>query len=310
MRVILLVLAALVFPAAAQEDMSAKTWLNNMSQALRDKEFKASLIQLQAGHVRPLVYLHGIVNGQEIAFLEYLNGPPKNAVRVGNTVTFIEHDQAPYSVVAGRLQGIWPAAFAGDIGALETSYQFILGGRSRIAGRPGQMIRLLPYDNSRYGYQVWLDMETYLPLRFDMLTEDRQLLEQLMVIELLELQEPPALLLEAYKHEWPPVIDQAERQEGQNWQFAWLPKGFSVLIRDHHRLIGSHEAVEYIGLSDGMASISVYVARAGSSPLPEELLTRNGLSLVTEKVGNAEVVALGKVPMETLSRIAKSLTLE
>ena len=41
-------------------------------------------------------------------------------------------------------------------------------------------------------------------------------LEQIMVIELIEFSEPPAILQEAYKQEWPAVIDQAERQDGQN----------------------------------------------------------------------------------------------
>ncbi|MGP1782873.1 MucB/RseB C-terminal domain-containing protein, partial [Shewanella frigidimarina] len=81
-------------------------------------------------------------------------------------------------------------------------------------------------------------------------------------------------------------------------------------VKDQHRLIGSKEAVEYIAISDGLANISVYVAKAGEAPLPEELVTRNGLSLATERVGNAEVVAVGKVPAETLSRIAKSIMLQ
>ena len=310
MRLILLALAIFVTPAFAQDDLSAKAWLEKMSQALQETQFKASIIQLQADHIRPLVYLHGKVDDKEVAFLEYLNGPPKNAVRVANTVTFIEHDQPPYSVIANRIQGVWPQAFAGNVTDLEAGYQFVLGGRSRIAGRPGQMIRFIPTDNFRYGFQVWLDMDTYLPLRLDMLTQDKELLEQMMVVELLILQEPPSLLLEAYKQEWPPVMNPAERADGQNWQFSWLPSGFQVVVRDHHRLIGSHEAVEYIALTDGLASISVYVARAGQTPLPEELVTRNGLSLVTEQVGNTEVVAVGKVPTETLARIAKSLTLK
>lgn len=310
MRLILLALLALGLPAMAQEDMPAKVWLDKMSQALKEKEFKASIIQLQADHIRPLVYIHGKVNNQEVAFLEYLNGPPKNAVRVGNRVTFIEHDQPAYSIVSNHLQGVWPAAFSSKMSELEVGYQFVLGGRTRIAGRPGQMVRLLPNDEYRYGFHVWLDMETYLPLRYDMLTQDKQLLEQIMVIELFEFKDPPPILEEAFKQEWPAVIDQAERQDGQNWQFSWLPAGFKVVVRDHHHLIGSHEAVEYIALTDGLANISVYVARAGLSPLPEELITRNGVSLVAEKVGNAEVVAVGKVPVETLSRIAKSLRLE
>lgn len=290
--------------------LSAKYWLERMSLALKQTQFKASLIQLQAEQIRPMVYLHGKVDQHEVAFLEYLNGPPKNAVRVDSNVTFIEHDQQPYSVTAERIQGLWPQAFSADIVYLADGYQFVLGGRSRIAGRPGQLIRILPKDNHRFGYQVWLDMESYLPLRYDMINDERQLIEQILVIELLVLQNTPGLLLEAYKQEWPPVINQPERKEGKNWQFDWLPQGFKVVTRDHRRLMGSPEQVEYIALTDGMVSISVYVARSGSTPLPEEVVTNNGLAIATEQVGNAEVVALGQVPAATLTRIAKSLTLE
>ena len=290
--------------------LSAKYWLERMSLALKQTQFKASLIQLQAEQIRPMVYLHGKVDQHEIAFLEYLNGPPKNAVRVDSNVTFIEHDQQPYSVTADRIQGLWPQAFSGDIARLAGGYQFVLGGRSRIAGRPGQAIRILSKDSHRFGYQVWLDMESYLPLRYDMINDERQLIEQILVIELLVLQNTPGLLMEAFKQEWPPVINQPERKEGKNWQFDWLPQGFKVVTRDHRRLMGSPDKVEYIALTDGMVSISVYVARAGTTPLPEEIVTNNGLAIATEQVGNAEVVALGQVPTATLTRIAKSLTLE
>ncbi|MCL1113258.1 MULTISPECIES: MucB/RseB C-terminal domain-containing protein [Shewanella] len=310
MRLILLALLVVTFSTYAEDDLSAKAWLKNMSQALHEKQFKVSIIQLQTDHIRPLVYIHGIVDNQEIALLEYLNGPPKNAVRVGNRVTFIEHDQPPYSVTAPRIQGVWPAALAGDISQLEKGYQFVIGGRSRIAGRPGQMIRLLANDENRYDAQVWIDMDTYLPLRFDTINKDKQLLEQTMVVELIELSEPANILIEAAKQDWPAVINQAERTDGKNWQFTWLPQGFDVVVRDHHRLIGIHEPVEYIALTDGLANISVYVARAGENPLPNELLTRNGLSMVVVKVGTLEVVAIGKVPSETLERIANSLVLK
>ena len=310
MRFILLVLLAFNFPVIAQEDLSPKAWLENMSQALREQEFKISLIQLQADHIRPLVYIHGKVEDQEVAFLEHLNGPPKNAVRVGNTVTFIEHDQPAYSVNASRIQGILPPAFAGDISKLEAGYQFVLGGRSRLAGRPSQLVRIIPNDEFRYGYQVWLDMESFLPLRYDMLTQNKDLLEQILVVELLVLDEAPAILNEAYRQEWPAVVSQSKRDAGDDWAFKWLPAGFEILVKDSHRLMGSHEAVEYIALSDGIANISVYVARVGETKMPEELVTRNGLSLATEVVGNFEVVAVGKVPAETLSRVAKSIAIQ
>ncbi|MBV7314233.1 MucB/RseB C-terminal domain-containing protein [Shewanella sp. NIFS-20-20] len=288
----------------------AQVWLENMSQSLRKAQYKVSIIHLQANHIRPFVYLHGIVDGEQVAFLEYLNGPPMNAVRVGQTVTYIEHEQPAYSVHAGRIEGSWPAAFSGDINQLAKGYEFVLGGRSRIAGRPGQMIRLIPKDELRYSHQVWIDMESFLPLRYDLLSDNRDLIEQMLAIELLELPASAPLLEEAFRTEWPLVMNPPERADGQDWKFSWLPEGFRIVVKDHHRLLGSQQAVEYIALSDGLVDISVYVSRLGETPMPEELITRNGLSLVTELVGNAEVVVIGKAPSATLSRIAKSLHLE
>ncbi|MFQ6371331.1 MucB/RseB C-terminal domain-containing protein [Shewanella sp. YIC-542] len=310
MRLFWLAFLALALPAFAQEQLSAKAWLENMSQALRDKQFKISLIQLQVDSIRPLLYLHGTVDGKEVAFLEHLNGPIKNAVRVGNTVTFIEHDQPAYSMTSNRIQGVIPAAFAGDISALEAGYNLVLGGRARIAGRTGQMIRLVPNDEYRYTVQVWVDTASFLPLRYDMLSQDKQLLEQLLVIELFETKTPAPILEEAYQQEWPPVMNPSERADGQNWQFNWLPAGFRVIVRDHHRLIGTHEPVEYIALTDGLSNISIYVARSGDAPIPEELMTRDGISMASERVGNLEVVAVGRVPTQTLVRIASGLRLD
>ena len=301
---------AVAFPALAQNELSAKAWLVNMSQALHEKQFKTSLIHLQADHFSPLVYLHGKVDGKEVAFLEYLNGPPKNAVRVNDSVTFIEHDQPAYSVAANRIQGGWPQLLAGNFDNYEKGYEFVLGGRSRIAGRSAQMVRIIPRDESRYSHQVWVDMDTYLPLRYDLLTENKQLIEQLMAVELLLLPDTPPLLKEIVTQTWPPMIKTSGRAQGKNWHFTWLPLGFHVTSRDQHQLMGNQQPVEYISLTDGLVNISVYVARAGGAPLPEELMTRNGLSLVTEKVGSAEVVAMGKIPVNTLRKIATGLTLE
>ncbi|MCL1141423.1 MucB/RseB C-terminal domain-containing protein [Shewanella gaetbuli] len=309
MRLFLLALI-LLSPFSFAQEMSANDWLKNMSQSLTDKQFKASVVQIQADHIRPLVFLQGKVDGKSVSYLEYLNGPPKNAVKVDNKVTFLELDQQPYSIKANRIQGVWPASLSGNIAKLEQGYQFVLGGRSRIAGRAGQMIRFIAKDEFRYDSQVWLDMETFLPLRYDTLNRDKQLLEQTMVVELLELNEPPKILIEASKHDWPAVINPTDRKEAQNWQFTWLPQGFDMVVADNHRLIGIHEPVEYIALTDGLANISIYVARASDNPMPEELVTRNGISMVVEKVGNAEIVALGKVPTETLERIVRSLTLK
>lgn len=292
---------------APSGELSATVLLENMSRALRERAFKISLIHLQANHIQPLVYIHGRIDEREVAFLERLNGPPKNAVRIDNTVTFIEHGQSAYSVHANRIQGLIPSSFAGDIARLQSGYQFVLGGRSRIAGRPSQLVRVIPNDEYRYGYQLWLDLETYLPLRYEMITTDKQALEQLLVVELLVLDEAPAILLEVMKQQWPAVAAQLNRNNGNNWQLSWIPEGFKVIAKDHHRLMGLNEHVEYIAMSDGLANISVYITNNGETVLPEEIVTRNGISMVSKQMGSIEIIAIGQVPSPTLFRIASSV---
>ncbi|QSX34708.1 MucB/RseB C-terminal domain-containing protein [Shewanella avicenniae] len=311
MRAVILLLIAFVAPVFAQEQLTAEAWLDNMSQALHQKQFKASIIELEADQIRPIIYMHGVVNNTEVAFLEHLNGLKRNAVRVGDTVTYLEHEQQVYSIHADRIPGIMPDAFAGNTAELVDGYQLVLGGRSRLAGRVGQMVRLMPKDEYRFAVVVWIDTESYLPLRYDIITQDNKLLEQLMVVELFIADETPSLLEDAFKQTWPAAMSPSEREDGQNWQFDWLPAGFKVIVRDSHRLFNSKEAVEYVALTDGISSISVYVARIGEAPLPEELITRDGIAMATRQVANQyEVVAIGKVPKATLVRIADSIRLQ
>ncbi|RLV57917.1 MucB/RseB [Parashewanella curva] len=310
MRNILIFLSLVALPALAQNEMTAKAWLENMSQALQHQGYKASMVQVQAGHIRPLVYLHDKVDNKEVAFLEYLNGPPQKAVRIDNTVTFIEHDQTPYSIFSNRIEGLWPAAFTSNLGILSHSYQFVLGGRARIAGRPGQLVRIISKDNNRFSYRVWLDMDNFLPLRMDTVSVDKNLLQQLMVVEIGQFDTTPEILQEAIKRQWPSARVISPQKQTYHWKFTWLPKGFKVRTRDHHRLYGSREPVEYIGLTDGLANISVYISESKTTELPSELTSQNGMAIVTDRIGDAEVVVVGQAPSKTLIEIAKSLRLE
>ncbi|GLS82510.1 MucB/RseB C-terminal domain-containing protein [Paraferrimonas haliotis] len=306
-RILTVLLALLTFSVSAEQASgNADAWLERMSQALNEKQFKASMVHLQTNQVRPLIYLHGHQDGEHLAFMDHLNGPFKSAVRIDNVVTYLEQDQPPYSVKSSRIPGLFPPIFAGDIHRLDDGYQFVLGGRSRIAARMAQLVRIVARDENRFSYMVWLDTETALPLRIDMLAGE-QLLDRLMVIELTLTDEPPVLLLEAARREWPATIETPSVATEANWHFGWLPDGFKETVRDQHRLFGANEAVEYVSVSDGMVQISVYLAVAGQVELPEHITHNNGTAIATARHGELEVVAIGKVPADTLHQIALNI---
>ncbi|ADN74937.1 sigma E regulatory protein, MucB/RseB [Ferrimonas balearica DSM 9799] len=293
--------------ANAQEAVSAQAWLERMASALNTQPFQLSFVQLQRDQIRALRYLHGVVDGEEVAYLDHLNGPAKSVVRVGEQVTYLEHDVAPYSVAAARIRGWLPPVFGGQIERLVPHYQFVLAGRNRVAGRTAQLIRVVPNDSFRYQYRVWLDLETALPLRVDLLDTDNNLLEQLLVIELHKFDQPLPALAELKGRKWPDVVLPPHQKDTPRWQFGWLPHGFEMTHYDRHMLLGLNEPVEYLSLSDGLAELSVYIGRVGQVELPTHLTTTNGLALATAIHGDVEVVVVGKMPVDTLSNVANNI---
>ncbi|MBY5993490.1 MucB/RseB C-terminal domain-containing protein [Ferrimonas balearica] len=293
--------------ANANEADTAQRWLERMASSLTAENFQISLVQLQRDQIRTLRYFHGVVEGEEVAYLDHLNGPSKSVVRVGNQVTYLEHDVAPYSVNAGRIHGWLPPAFAGNIERLTPHYQFVKAGRNRVAGHTAQLIRIVPEDAYRYQYRVWLDIESALPLRVDLLDTENNLLEQVLAIELHLFEQPLPQLEELKAQVWPNVVVPPQSSQNSRWQFGWLPKGFAVTHYDQHLLLGLNEPVEYLSLSDGLADFSVYIGLAGQVELPTHLSTTNGLALASAIHGEVEVVVVGKLPVDALSNVANNI---
>ncbi|TKB55543.1 MucB/RseB [Ferrimonas aestuarii] len=294
-------------PAHAVDDNSPISWLRKMQTALNESQFQYSLIHLQMDHIRPLRYLHGVVDGKEVAYLEHLNGPRKNVVRVNNQVTYLEHEVKPYSVQSERISGFIPPAFGTGVERFTPFYQLALVGKDRVAGRSAQVLRIVSTDRFRYSYQVWLDVDTGLPLRIDTANAEGHLLEQYMVVELMLFEKPVPVIAELAKQKWPPILVPAQPSDKQQWRFGWLPKGFEVTHVDQHRLLGINEPVQYLSLSDGLTDMSVYIGLVGPSELPSDISVGNGLSLASARHGDVEVVAVGKLPKETLANVAGSI---
>ncbi len=285
----------------------ARQWLQRMATSLTETHFQFSMMQMQRDQSQPLRYTHGVVDGQQVALLETLNGPLSSVVRVGSTVVFLEYGNQPYSVASDRIPDLWPGAFAGNLGVFDNHYQFVLAGRNRIAGRPVQIVRVMALDAYRYQYQLWLDQESALPLRMDLLDANNNLLEKLLVIESHLFAEPLPILSELQAQQWPSILVPPANNVNERWRFGWLPEGFVLRHYDKHRLLGLNEPIEYLSLTDGLSDFSVYIGRAGRVTLPKNIVAGNGLGLASAIHGDFEVVVVGKMPAEALTNVAENL---
>lgn len=64
------------------------------------------------------------------------------------------------------------------------SYDPVLAGRSRVAGLVAQVVRLVPKEADKYGFVLWVDEQSHLLLRVDMVDKEGNLVEQVLGVDL------------------------------------------------------------------------------------------------------------------------------
>ena len=144
-------------------------------------------------------------------------------------------------------------------------------------------------------------------LRVATLDSDGEILEQTQLTSLDIRTELPAELQELAQVTPPPlVIDyRSTVPPEEDWQLGWVPPGFTKQRANRHELAITQVPADYQMYSDGMTSFSVYVV-AGTESL--SALQYSGIeSLYSHDFGEYQVTVVGRLPLETVQRIATSV---
>ncbi|MFT6989926.1 MAG: sigma-E factor negative regulatory protein RseB [Paraglaciecola sp.] len=324
-RVILTLLITLFVPwqAFAQEEPdnnrstdsytsdSAQAWLAKMSNAVKSLNYTISFVLLKPGaDSQPYLWRHGVnEDGIEMEQLNILNGPGREVVRIGNKVSYFEPNVPPYSLQSSIINGPLPSEFFHRPEKLMFGYEFIMVGRSRIAGRAAQQIRIISKDKSRFDLNVWLDQETGLLLKMNMFGQETQLLEQIQVTGLQVTKTPDPFFSKIEPGMLPEVVSFSPNVPlNSPWKIGFIPKGMTIVKRDLRRLAGSGEVVEYIMLSDGLVDVSVYLQERKNNVSQDNLVgTVQSDTLLTIEHGELNITVIGKLPAATANAIAKSV---
>ncbi len=294
-----------------EQQVDPRKLMSLMRQASAELNYEASFVHVDNGHIEPIRYTHAVIDGQEVAHLTHLTEPVREMVLRGDSVTHFEPNLEPFTVQGRHMPGVYFQLFNTDLDRLEQNYQMLMAGRSRMAGRPAQVMRLVPNDEHRYGYVLWLDMDTQMLLRADMISREGELIQQVMVVSLYFYNQPSPWLVELSQVALPPVIELPlfdPDNSPLHWGAGWLPKGFVLENADRHRLGMVHKPVDYLQFSDGLIKISVYVSQAGqNSAIAEQRIRQGAVSLHSIIRDNLEITVIGEVPPETTQRVAESV---
>ena len=298
-RICLVLLLALAGPLQAAD---VDAWLARIAPALGGLDYRGTLVYVADGRLATLRVFHRNDDGHERERLVAISGPPREVVRDGAWVMCFGTGPAPVAYELGGA-GRWSPALALSQALRLPGYQAKLAGGGRVAGREAQIVEVAATDGWRYGYRLWIDRQSGLPLRVDLLDGRGDAVEQVAFTEL-ELGVRPGD--EELRPSGDAVLAQVDALQpdagaAPAWRVPVPPEGFELRVARRH---GDGVHLLY---SDGLASVSVYVEKAGAGLRGSQASQRGAVNARSYWVDGWHVLAIGKVPAATVDRFARTL---
>jgi sigma-E factor negative regulatory protein RseB len=307
-----LLLALLGGQAAAQE---ARDWLDRMSRAVEDLNYRGTFVHVLDGTAEQLQIVHRNADGQSGERILSLLGAGREIVRQGDRVQGIFPDRRIVSFETRSDVSALVSALPSTTVDLEPHYEIKIGGAARVADRPVQMLEIKPRDEFRYGYMLWLDQETAMPLQSQLIDEQGRVVEQILFTDI----EIPADVAVA---ELEATIDttgfttlraseSAPLAAEIPWRAADVPGGFKLSAATQSPMAGSDTPVEHLVYSDGLATVSVFIEDpATKAEVGEGFFAVGSTNAYSLTLRGRKVTAMGEVPRQTVRTIASSLVAE
>lgn len=305
-----LLTGCLLYPSIAPAQTSASgALLQQMEQASQSLNYELAFINVSRLGIESLRYRHAVLDNKIYAQLLQMDGPRREIIQRGNDISYFEPGLEPFSLPGKHIIDALPSLIYADFQQLASYYDFVPVGRTRIADQLCEVVRIVARDGTRYSYVVWLDSETRLPLRIDLLDRDGETLEQYRVVSFAVDEGVRGLMQGLQKANLPPSLSVPDNGPVKlSWQPGWIPAGMREVSQNRRTLPSLNKPVESRLYSDGLFSFSVNVSPAdkGSSA---QLLRTGRRTVQIEIRDNKEIMVVGELPPTTAKRIADSINL-
>lgn len=302
--------------SAASADDEARSWLTQMNQALSGRNYQGEFVHRGHGAAERLRIFHRVRDGHVAERLVSLSTHGREVVRHDAELQCFLPDQQTVLVETrpdrGSLLGTVPNFEAG----VEENYRVEFIGHERVLGRATRVVAVLPKDGYRFGYRLWIDEQSKMPLITELCDAAGHELEEVLFTSL-ELDGPLPdsafkTALDTSRFQWvrQSAVPPRATEPDLPWQLQRLPPGFRLSASGEQHLPGSDQPVTHLVVSDGLASVSVFIEGPPAPPRqPVEGQGRVGsASAYARIVGGHQVTAVGEVPPQTLEYIASGVT--
>lgn len=303
-----LLTGSLFLSSALAQDTAPGRLLQQMNQASQSLNYELAFINITKLGVESLRYRHVLDDRQTLAQLVQMDGPRREVILRGNEVSYFEPGLEPFTLTGDHIVDALPSVTFADISQLARYYNFIAVGRARVADRPSEVVRVVARDGTRFSYIVWIDEDSKLPLRVDLLDRDGETLEQFRVIAFDVGPQVADKMRSLARLTLPPLL-RLPATEGVsfNWRAAWLPDGFREVSRSRRPLPSLSEPVESRLYSDGLFSFSINVSPAHNNRSDDQYLRQGRRTIHTETRNNVEISVVGELPSVTAKQVAAAV---
>ncbi|WP_032093330.1 sigma-E factor regulatory protein RseB [Necropsobacter rosorum] len=304
----------LVFSGAlfAQETLEPKQLLEKMHDAKDQLNYEIAFVQTTPVNMESLRYRHLHADGKTYAQLITLDGVPQEIIQRDQLISYFQPNYQAFSITGSNIIDSLPAIMRSNLDNLSKYYDFINIGRNRVADHVVQTVRILPKDDFRYQYLVFIDEQNHLLLRSDMLDREGNLLEQFRVVNLYVGDGLNELSNYLNNIVFPPLLnEQAGKKSADvklSWQPSWLPSGFKLINSGREK--NGDITIETQLYSDGLFSFTLYSANTLIPNEPENAWKQGPITFYSETRGGKELTFIGQLPISTAKRIVQDIQLK
>src|ERR1700734_2151768 len=305
-----------------------REWLQKMNQALATRNYDGTFFHLSEGRVETMRIVHRVRAGRVTERLQSLDGSGREFVRNNDELTCYLPDQHTVLVEPrpehGPFLGSLPQ-FGADVNEF---YRIESLPAAHILGRAARVIAVNPKDQFRFGYRLWLDEKTAMPLKTQLCDSSGQVIEQKFFARLDMPGSIPDSDLAPTVHtggmRWVRQGASADNASAALAAFraSQLPPGFRLTVQGAQTIGGSTAPASHLVYSDGLATVSVFIeqsssdsgapsaldpqAQAPEAPMQGLARVGSGYAFSTVVQGH-QVTAVGEVPAQTVEFIAHSV---
>jgi sigma-E factor negative regulatory protein RseB len=310
---------AVVSQTAHASPEEAKKWLERMTQALATRNYIGLFTHSTPVQQESMRIVHRVEDGRSLERLVSLDGSGREIIRTREEVHAYLPDRRVVLVEPRNDEGSLLTALPAPDARLDTFYDLEVRKGNKLLGRDVQVVDIRPRDRYRYGYRLWLDEKTAMPLRSVVANGAGQPVEQIsftsleMERRIADKEVEPSV--DATGFQWirtgrklaPPPPQAAVAGPG-GWRPLRLPPGFRLVASRLQLLPGSPVPAQHLIFSDGMAAISVFIEPGhASGPAPPESSTMGSANAYSTSIQGHVVTAVGEVPADTVREVATSV---